>query len=362
MSEPAEVVVVKGPLPRSLLILIGLAAAVVAVAGMRGLQDLIGPVFLALVLTIVTQPLRRVLQRHMPSWAASVLCLLAMYALLLGLAVILVISAAQFASLLPTYQQQFADLVNDATEWLKSLGVDSDELHKLTSGFDLSSLSGVVTGILEGAVGLLSNLFFIFALGLFMTIDGSTFPHQLAEAAKHRPNLIGAVTGFAWGTRRYLWVSTLFGFIVAVLDTIALYLLDIPAPLLWGVLAFLTNYIPNIGFIIGLIPPAILGLLEGGVGRMLAVIAVYCVLNIIIQSGIQPKVVGDAVGLSTTLTFVSLVFWAWVLGPLGALLAIPLSLLTKALLIDADPDLRWLVPLVSNSDGATTEKAPPPDE
>ncbi len=150
----------------------------------------------------------------------------------------------------------------------------------------------------------------------------------------------------------------MFGFIVAVLDTIALYLLDIPAPLLWGLLAFLTNYIPNIGFIIGLIPPAILGLLEGGPGLMLAVIAVYSVLNVIIQSGIQPKVVGDAVGLSTTLTFVSLVFWAWVLGPLGALLAIPLSLLVKAVLIDADPDSRWMVPLVSNMPG---HDDPPPE-
>ena len=83
---------------------------------------------------------------------------------------------------------------------------------------------------------------------------------------------------------------------------------------------------------------------------MLAVIAVYCVLNVVIQSGIQPKVVGDAVGLSTTLTFVSLVFWAWVIGPIGALLAIPLSLLIKAVLIDADPANKWLVPLVSNTD------------
>lgn len=127
-------------------------------------------------------------------------------------------------------------------------------------------------------------------------------------------------------------------------------MLDIPAPLLWGLLAFLTNYIPNIGFIIGLIPPGILGLLEGGPGLMIAVVAVYCVLNVVIQSGIQPKVVGDAVGLSTTLTVVSLVFWAWVIGPIGALLAIPLSLVVKALFIDADPANKWRAPLVSNTD------------
>ena len=116
------------------------------------------------------------------------------------------------------------------------------------------------------------------------------------------------------GTRSYLIVSTVFGLIVAVIDTAALWVMGIPAPLLWGLLAFITNYIPNIGFIIGLIPVAVLGLLEGGVGLMLGVIAVYCLVNVVIQSVIQPKVVGDAVGLSATLTFLSLVFWAWVLG------------------------------------------------
>jgi hypothetical protein len=120
-------------------------------------------------------------------------------------------------------------------------------------------------------------------------------------------------------------------------------------------LAFITNYIPNIGFIIGLVPPALLGLLEGGPRLMLIVILIYCVINFLIQSVIQPKYVGDSVGLSTTLTFLSLVFWSWILGPLGALLAIPLTLLAKALLIDIDPSARWLSFLV-----AAAPTRPPP--
>ncbi len=134
-----------------------------------------------------------------------------------------------------------------------------------------------------------------------------------------------------------------------------------PLPLTWGLLAFITNYIPNIGFVIGLIPPAILALLEGGPSLMLAVIAVYCVLNVVIQTVIQPKVVGDSVGLSTTLTFVSLVVWAWVLGALGALLAIPITLLVKAVLVDSDPNLRWLRPLISNKDEPPRKRRRPPE-
>ena len=113
--------------------------------------------------------------------------------------------------------------------------------------------------------------------------------------------------------------------------------MDVPGAFVWAVLAFVTNFIPNIGFIIGVIPPALIALLDGGPGLMVAVIVVYSVINFVIQSVIQPRVVGDAVGLSPTLTFLSLVFWTWVIGPLGALLAVPLSLLTRALLVEADP-------------------------
>ena len=155
--------------------------------------------------------------------------------------------------------------------------------------------------------------------------------------------------GFARGTTRYLIVSTVFGLIVAIFDVAVLYVLDIPLPWLWGLLALITNYIPNVGFFIGVIPPALLGLLDQGWETFLWVIVAYSVINFIIQSIIQPKVVGDAVGLSTTLTFVSLVFWAWVLGPLGAVLAIPLSLLAKALLLEADPSTRWLGGLISGA-------------
>jgi predicted PurR-regulated permease PerM len=181
-------------------------------------------------------------------------------------------------------------------------------------------------------------------------------PHLLAEAALSRPRLVGALAIFASTTRRYLFVSTVFGLGVAVLDTIALEIIGVPAPLLWGLLAFLTNYIPNIGFIIGLVPPAVLALLDSGLGEMIAVIVIYSLLNLVIQSVIQPRVVGGAVGLSTTLTFVSLVFWSWVLGPLGAILAVPMSLLVRAIFLDADPGSTWLRPLVANRPDAPADE------
>jgi AI-2 transport protein TqsA len=355
MTEPPQAASV---LPRGLLILLGFAAAVITVAGLKSISGLVAPAFLALVLTIGVHPLRGWLMRHgLPGRAATVVMILAVYAILLILALSLVVSIARFATLMPSYQQDMSNLVSEATAWLQSVGVGKQQINAVGQAFDPSRLVGVATGFLSGLLSVLSNLFFIVVLLLFLAFDAAWFPGRLGAAEQSRSGLVTALVSFAVGTRRYLVVSTVFGLIVAVLDVGLLYALSIPVPLVWGLLAFITNYIPNIGFVVGLVPPAILGLLEGGIPGALGVIIGYSVLNVVIQSVLQPKFVGDAVGLSTSLTFVSLVFWAWVLGALGALLAIPLSLLAKALLVDADPDSRWLVPLLSGGASAPEKAA-----
>jgi AI-2 transport protein TqsA len=346
MSEPAPSPTF--PLPRGLLIVVGLAATVILVAGMKATADLIAPFFLALVLTIAAHPVGvAVRRRGLPGWVGTLACGVVVYAVLLGLALSLVVAAARFATLLPRYEAEFDDLLDDVRGWLGDAGIDDERISAMVSDFDLGQLAGFATDLLGDLLGVVSNLFFIVVLLFFLVVDAAIFPGRLEQVRADRAPIVDALTSFAHGTRRYLVVSTVFGLIVAVGDTIALWILGVPVPLLWGLLAFITNYIPNVGFVIGLVPPMVLALLDGGLGLMIAVIAVYCVLNLVIQSFIQPRYVGDAVGLSTSLTFLSLVFWSWVLGPLGALLAIPMSLFAKALLVDADPDSRWVQPLIS---------------
>jgi AI-2 transport protein TqsA len=190
---------------------------------------------------------------------------------------------------------------------------------------------------------------------LFMTFDTNSTRRSLAALSKRFPNPVAALDNFAQGTRHYMGVSAGFGFVVAVLDGVALQIMGVPGAFVWAVLAFVTNFIPNIGFAIGVIPPALIAFLDSGVGLMIAVIVVYSVINLVIQSVIQPRVVGDKVGLSPTLAFLSVVFWTWVIGPLGALLAVPLSLLTKALLVEADPGAHWALPLIAGKPEPTEE-------
>jgi AI-2 transport protein TqsA len=174
-------------------------------------------------------------------------------------------------------------------------------------------------------------------------------PERLGVIRETRPHIADGLANFASRVRKYWIVTTVFGFIVAVLDVIGLVIIGVPLFVTWGVLAFVTNYIPNIGFILGVIPPALIALLDGGVGSAIAVVVVYTVINVVVQTIIQPRFTGDAVGISATAAFVSLIFWAYVLGTLGALLAIPATLFLKSVLLDNSVPASWVNALLSAS-------------
>ncbi len=303
---------------------------------------------MALVITITLHPIRiRLEHGRLPEWATSVLMLASAVLLLSVFALALMVSVAQLAALVPEYADQIQDSVANAGNTLRDAGVEQEQIDAVVNALDPGQLIDVAMSVLSGTLGLLTDLFFLITVLLFMAFDTDSTRRSLKTLGDRFPDPVAALDNFARGTRSYMGVSASFGLVVAVIDGVALYLLDVPGAFVWAVLAFVTNFIPNIGFIIGVIPPALIALLDSGPGLMVTVIIVYSVINFVIQSIIQPRVVGDSVGLSPTLTFLSLVFWTWVIGPVGALLAVPFSLLTKSLLVEADPRGRWALPLIS---------------
>lgn len=335
-------------LPRAVVVAAGMAAAAVLVVVLRELSGIVGPAFLALVLTMGTQPLRAAAERRgLPGWAGSLAAILTIYAALIGLTVALIVAVARFATLLPSYEPQMNEISSRVVAWLDRQGVGDDQIDRMLASFDLDRVVALAGDLVSGAVNILSSLFFVITLVLFMVVDATPFSRRLQELPAAHDAWVQALTSFGSSVRRYLVVSTVFGLIVAVLDTVALMWLGVPVAVLWGLLAFITNYIPNIGFVIGVVPPAVIALLEGGPRLMVAVLVVYSVLNVVVQTIIQPKITGDVVGLSGTITMLSLVFWAYSLGAMGALLAVPLTLFVKAMLVDADPRAAWVGPLIS---------------
>ncbi len=346
-------------LPRGLIILLGIAAALIVALGMRQFSNILGPVFMALVLSIAVHPVRHLAARyHLPAWLGMILSLVAVYAIVFGLFAILVIAGIQFASLLQSYGPQFQAFLQDASQALQSVGVSQEKLQDFVNELSPSRLVGVASSLLGGLAGVLSDVFFLIVLLFFTVVDAGDFASKLLRAPVHGRRLGDVFDRFAHGSRQYLAVATVFGAVVAFCDLIALWILDIRYAWLWALLAFITNYIPNIGFVIGLVPPTIIALLDHDVVTAIIVVVVYCVLNFVIQTIIQPRVVGVTVGLSATLSFLSLIVWATILGAAGAFLAIPLSLLVKALLVDVDPEQTWVSPLLSSEKpGAEPELA-----
>ena len=281
--------------------------------------------------------------------------LITVLAVILSLAAALVLSIAQLTAVLPAYEERFVELVVNLRDFLASLGIGQAEVQAVLDQISFDSIAALLGGILAGLVTTFSNLLFLIFVVAFMVFDAAGFSSRLARARRQLPEFIGPLDTFVHGTRSYLLVTTVFGLIVATLDAGILWFLGVPLPLLWGLLAFITGYIPNVGYFIGLIPPALLALLEGGPRLLIIVIVSYGLINFVIQSVIQPKVMSDTVNLSLTLTFLSLVFWTFIIGPVGAILAIPLTLLAKSLLFDIDPSTRWMSDLLAGG------PAPPGD-
>ncbi|GAA4756432.1 AI-2E family transporter [Amnibacterium soli] len=336
-------------LPRATIVLLGAAGVAVTAAGLRAVSGIVGPLLLALVLVITVSPLERALRRRVPAWLSLTVMLVVVYGVLLVFAVALTVSAARLAGLLVGYGPEFQRLAADGADWLTGLGVTQDQIDSVTGQLDLARLAGLARSVLDGAGGALSALVLLLSVLFFLVLDAAAFPRLLRAAEPQRPHLVEALRDFAENTRRWLLVSAGFGVVLAVLDAVVLLVVGVPLPWLWALLAFLANFIPSIGFVVALVPPALLALLTGGPVQALWVVVLFALISTVVQTFIAPRVVGGAVGLSGTLTFLSVLLWGVVLGPLGALLAVPLSLLAKALLVDADPGLHWLRPVLSGT-------------
>ena len=344
-------------MPRSIMLLVGVLGVVALGAGIKAAAGIVAPAMLALVLTIAVVPISRWARtRGWPGWLATLAALAAAYFILLVMVVGVVVCLVKFADLLPTYATEANNLVKQLQDGLSRLGLSTGATSDALSKLDPAKLAGVLTDLVSGILGILGFLFFLVTLMFFFVVAVPGFAPRVTALQRTKPELTAALRKFLGGSQTYLLMTALFGAIVGVLDMGALWLLGVPLPLVWGFFSFLTNFIPNIGFIIGVIPPAFLALLDDGWDGLLWVVLVYSVLNVTIQTFIQPRIVGNSVGLSAEVTFMSLVVWAFLLGALGALLAVPMTLLLRAIFIDADSRASWVAPLID----ATVQDEPPP--
>ena len=332
----------------SLRVLLALAAAVVVIAGLSLAREIVGPIALAIVIVVICEPLRRPLERRgWPSWAGSTAVIAVAYVVLGVMGLLLWFAGNQFAHLVADLaaDRGLAERVDETVGWLESLGLAGEAADAAASALDPATLLSVVSSIGGAVLAVATALFFVFAYIIFMAIDASRYRQAGVVFQATHGSVIARITRLNSGIRRYYIVNASFGAIVAIIDGLALWAMNVPGAVVWAVLAFVTNFIPNIGFVLGVIPPAILAFVVGDWPLLLGVLVVYSVVNVVLQVLVQPKFVSDAVDLSLTLSFFSVVFWTFVIGPLGAILSIPLTLLTRTMVLEGNPDallLRWV--------------------
>ncbi|WP_382309755.1 AI-2E family transporter [Herbiconiux sp. UC225_62] len=331
------------------MILAGLGGATVTAFGLFAIQSFFAPVFLALILTICVHPLRRALERRgTPQGIATGTVIAAVFILLAAFVAALVIAFAQFAALLPQYAPQIQAIGQSIADALAVAGLDQQQIQAVVANLDPSRLVAFVGGILGSVTNIGFALVIILTTLILMAMDATFIPTLFRQVDAERPAMITSLQSFAGGVRKYMVATTGLGIAQGVLNWVALMILGVPGAFLWGLLAFLCSFIPNIGYFIAIVPPLVFGYFTGGWGTVIAIVVIYGVINAVVQSIIQPRIVGNAVALSQTITFVSVLFWAVVIGPIGAILAIPLTLLVRTLLIDSDPAARWWRPVIGD--------------
>ncbi len=322
-------------------VLVTLAAFVVVVAGMRAAEPLLTPFLLsALIAMICTPPLFWLQQKKIPTGLAVLIVVFGIMVVGLLLGTFVGSSLNDFASAAPTYQARLKEETIALFAWLSNFGIDASS-QVFLEYFDPAKAMQMIAASLKQLGGVLTNTFLILLTVVFILLEASGFPTKLRSSLQDPDNTLTRFAEITANVKRYLSIKTLFSLITGLLVTLWLYLFDVDFPLLWGLIAFLLNYVPNIGSIIAAVPAVLLAFVQFGLSRALIVAAGYVAINIVIGSILEPRFMGRGLGLSTLVVFVSLVFWGWVLGPIGMLLSVLLTMIIK-IAMESREETRWI--------------------
>lgn len=328
--------------------LIGMAAFVVVVAGMKAASGLIVPFLLAVLLAVICLPMLDWLKNK---GIPELLSLLLIVAVLIGVWSLVIIllgtTLADFTRNVPSYQERLYEVVGEAWNFLKEHGVVIDRTM-LESIFDPARVMRMLATTLNSLGGILTRAFVIFLMFAFLMSEAAGIPQKIKLIRAGKQDALDSYNAIIKGINRYLAIKSFTSFLTGALIFIFLKIQGVDFPILWGMIAFLLNYIPNIGSLIAAIPPVLLALIQFGFGQATVTAALFLAVNTVIGSILEPRIAGQGVGLSTLVVFLSLIFWGWVLGPVGMLMSVPLTMSIKIALAEND-STRWIAILLSSN-------------
>ena len=335
------------------------ASVVIVISGAKLAAAIVVPFLLSLFITIILLvPVEALMRRGVPPWLSLLIVVAVMLVFFAGIFIIVGATASAFSADLPGYQTELQTLITNVSVWFDARGVDVS-----ASGLkDMLNPERIVTffqNFIGDIGGALSNIMLIIFTVVFMLSDASLIKQKVAWHHQRRSAVegqLGGLSDLAALLATYTKIKAAVSLLTGVLIWLGLSLMGIKYPVLWGLLAFLLNFIPTIGSIIAAFPVLLLAMLSLDPVLLLMIVALYLGVNIVVGNFVEPIWMGEEVGLSTLWVFLSMVFWGWLFGPVGMLLSVPLTIAVKFLSL-RNPRTLWLAVLLSNTVEQTTVSA-----
>ncbi|UCG24244.1 MAG: AI-2E family transporter [Chloroflexota bacterium] len=335
----------------TLRFILGVAGLGIALIAVRQASGIIVPLLLAWIVVLSASPLFFWLrEKNAPGWLAFILTFLAILAVGAFLVITLIVAVDRLFDLLPTYADEIDSIKQSIADFLASLGLGQANSVPVADLIDPGALMDLYAGLLGGLVETLSNVVLIFMAIIFMLVEAFNMPRKVAAELDAGNDYVRRLSDFSLDIRRYISITTWIGLLTGALDTIFFMIMGVPLPLLWGILAFLLSYIPVIGFWLAAIPPTILAWLESGPLAAIIVFVGIILINGFADEVLKPKFMGEGLDLAPIMVILSITIWTAVLGPMGAILGIPVTMIVKELVLEADEKNAWIARLISKGD------------
>ncbi|MEH6449328.1 MAG: AI-2E family transporter [Oleispira sp.] len=328
-------------------VMINIAAFIIIVAGLKAATQLLVPFLLAVFIAVLCAPLMIWLKaKRVPSTLSVLLVVVLFFLIAATLGTVIGSSLSAFYQDLPEYEQKLQLLGQGIISSLQGFGIDVDEAV-FANYIDPGAAMKMVATVFSGLGGVLTNTFLILFSVIFILFEASDFPDKVRRALGSKTLALDHFQSFSDSVQRYLLIKTLVSIGTGLVVGSVLALMGVDYAILWALIAFLLNFIPNIGSIIAAVPPMLIALIQLGPMSSLMVAVLYMVTNTVFGNVIEPRYMGRSLGLSTLVVFVSLVFWGWIFGPVGMLLSIPLTMVVKIALENSEKN-RWVAVLLGH--------------
>jgi len=327
---------------------ISFAAVVVIVIGLQMAKDLLVPFLVAIFLALITvRPMLWMQRNRVPSVLAALIIVSLIMLIMAIVGTVVGTSIADFTAALPSYQERLDTMVQGVIDLVARAFNREEAFESVGDMIDPGWAMGLAATLLNSLTDVLTNIFLIIFTMIFILLEASTVETKVAAAFGRSTQSLKRPRVFLANLGRYLGIKTVVSMATGLTAGVLTWIIGLDFPLLWGMLAFLLNYVPNIGSIIAAVPAILMALVQLGPGGASATAIAFVGINIVFGNFIEPRLMGYGVGLSPLIVFIGLVFWGWVFGPVGMLLSVPLTMTLK-LALESDKRTRWIAILIGS--------------